>query len=172
MAGYRLLIKPSAGKEIEALDQKKDRQRIVAAIRSLADDPRPPGCEKLAIPVPTPPEGSFDKSSADRGRAVFNGKSKCAVCHVPPIFTEPGWNLHKPEEIGIDAFQADRAPDRAYRTSPLRALWDSKKIHKGGFYHDGRFATLQDVVDHYNAFMKLGLTTAETRDLIEYLKSL
>jgi hypothetical protein len=46
------------------------------------------------------------------------------------------------------------------------------KIHKGGFYHDGRFATLQDVVDHYNAFMKLGLTTAETRDLIEYLKSL
>jgi cytochrome c peroxidase len=72
----------------------------------------------------------------------------------------------------IDAFQADRAPDRAYRTTPLRALWDSTKIHKGGFYHDGRFATLQDVVDHYNTFMKLGLTTAETRDLIEYLKSL
>jgi mono/diheme cytochrome c family protein len=127
---------------------------------------------QLAIPVPKPPEGSFDRASADRGRAVFNGKSKCAVCHVPPIFTEPGWNLHKPEEIGIDAFQADRAPDRAYRTAPLRALWDSKKIHKGGFYHDGRFATLQEVVDHYNAFMKLGLTTAETRDLIEYLKSL
>ena len=127
---------------------------------------------QLAIPVPKPPEGSFDKASADRGRRVFNGKSKCAVCHVPPIFTEPGWNLHKPEEIGIDAFQADRAPDRAYRTTPLRALWDSKKIHKGGFYHDGRFATLRDVVDHYNTFMKLGLTTAETRDLIEYLKSL
>ena len=127
---------------------------------------------QLAIPVPKPPEGSFDRASADRGRAVFNGKSKCAICHVPPIFTEPGWNLHKPEEIGIDAFQADRAPDRAYRTTPLRALWDSKKIHKGGFYHDGRFATLQDVVDHYNTFMKLGLTIAETRDLIEYLKSL
>jgi hypothetical protein len=127
---------------------------------------------QLAIPVPKPPEGSFDRASADRGRAIFNGKSKCAVCHVPPIFTEPGWNLHKPEEIGIDAFQADRAPDRAYRTTPLRALWDLKKIHKGGFYHDGRFATLQDAVNHYNAFMKLGLTAAETRDLIEYLKSL
>jgi hypothetical protein len=127
---------------------------------------------QLAIPVPKPPEGTFDRAGAERGRAIFNGKSRCAVCHVPPIFTEPGWNLHKPEEIGIDAFQADRAPDRAYRTTPLRALWDSQKIHKGGFYHDGRFATLQAVVDHYNTFMKLGLTSAEARDLIEYLKSL
>ncbi len=48
MASYRVLIKPSAAKEIEAVDQKKDRQRIVAGIRSLADDPRPPGSEKLA----------------------------------------------------------------------------------------------------------------------------
>jgi len=48
VARYRVLIKPSAAKEIEAVDQKKDRQRIVAGIRSLADVPRPPGCEKLA----------------------------------------------------------------------------------------------------------------------------
>lgn len=48
MASYRVLIKPSAAKEIEAVDQKKDRQRIVARIRSLVDDPRPSGCEKLA----------------------------------------------------------------------------------------------------------------------------
>jgi len=48
VAKYRVLIKPSAAKEIETVDQKKDRQRIVAGIRSLADDPRPPGCEKLA----------------------------------------------------------------------------------------------------------------------------
>jgi mRNA interferase RelE/StbE len=48
VAGYRLLIKPSAGKEIEALDQKKDRQRIVKRIAALASEPRPAGCEKLA----------------------------------------------------------------------------------------------------------------------------
>ncbi len=48
MARYKVLIKPSAAKEIEAVGQKKDRQRIVASIRSLADDPRSPGCEKLA----------------------------------------------------------------------------------------------------------------------------
>ena len=48
MAGYRLLIKPSAAKEIEALGQKKDRQRIVNRIAALAAEPRPTGCEKLA----------------------------------------------------------------------------------------------------------------------------
>ena len=48
MAGYRLLIKPSAVKEIEALGQKKDRRRIVNRIAGLASEPRPAGCEKLA----------------------------------------------------------------------------------------------------------------------------
>ena len=48
MASYRVLIKASAAKEIEAVDQKKDRQRIVATILALADEPRPVGCEKLA----------------------------------------------------------------------------------------------------------------------------
>ena len=47
MASYRLLIKPSAGKDIEALP-KQDRRRIVARITSLSRDPRPPGCEKLS----------------------------------------------------------------------------------------------------------------------------
>lgn len=48
MAGFRLLIKPSAAKEIEAIGQKKDRQRIVSRIAALASEPRPTGCEKLA----------------------------------------------------------------------------------------------------------------------------
>jgi mRNA interferase RelE/StbE len=45
---YRLLIKPSAMKEIEDIGTKKDRQRIVTRISALAKQPRPPGCEKLA----------------------------------------------------------------------------------------------------------------------------
>jgi mono/diheme cytochrome c family protein len=127
---------------------------------------------QLAMPVPKAPAGAFDQARATRGQTIFSGKARCATCHVPPLFTEPGWNLHRPDEIGIDAFQADRSPDRAYRTTPLRALWDTKKIHKGGFYHDGRFSTLPDVVSHYNRVMSLGLTAAETQDLIEFLKSL
>ncbi len=47
MASYKLLIKPSAGKEIETRP-KQDRRRIVAKITSLSHDPRPPGCEKLS----------------------------------------------------------------------------------------------------------------------------
>ena len=127
---------------------------------------------QLAMPVPKPPAGTFDQARAARGQTTFSGKARCATCHVPPIFTEPGWNLHKADEIGIDSFQADRSPDRAYRTTPLRALWETKKIHKGGFYHDGRFPTLLDVVSHYNRVMNLGLTAAESQDLVEYLKSL
>jgi mono/diheme cytochrome c family protein len=127
---------------------------------------------QLAMPAPKAPAGSYDATAAQRGEAIFNNKAKCAACHVPPIFTEPGNNLHKAEDIGIDSFQANRGPARMYVTTPLRALFDTQKIHKGGFYHDGRFATLLDVVNHYNEFKKLGLTEQEKKELVEYLKSL
>lgn len=45
---YRVEIKRSAAKEIRAISRKKDRQRVVARIEALADDPRPPGCTKLS----------------------------------------------------------------------------------------------------------------------------
>ena len=48
MAKYRILIKSSAVKEIEAIPLKKDRRRIVDRIGKLAENPRPPGCEKLS----------------------------------------------------------------------------------------------------------------------------
>jgi hypothetical protein len=124
---------------------------------------------QLAIPAPKPPEGSYDKVASGRGGALFGGKAKCSTCHVPPLFTEPGNNLHSPAEVGVDAFQADRSPTHMYRTAPLAGLWSHQK---GGFYHDGRFATLKDVVDHYNTLLKLGLTEPDKADLIEYLKSL
>ena len=124
---------------------------------------------QLAIPAPAPPAGSFDPAAAARGAAVFTGQAKCAICHVPPIFTEPGWNMHTPEEIGIDDFQAKRSPDERYRTSPLKGLWTHQK---GGFYHDGRFQTLRDVVEHYNTFLGTNLSDQQKTDLVEYLKSL
>jgi hypothetical protein len=124
---------------------------------------------QLAIPPPTPPPGSFDRAAAGRGEIIFNGKANCSQCHVPPLFTEPGWNAHKASEIGIDDFQANRAPDNSYRTTPLRGLFAHMKR---GFYHDGRFATLLDVVNHYNNFKKLNLTEQQKNDLVEYLKSL
>lgn len=124
---------------------------------------------QLAIPAPAAPKKSFDQTAAARGQVLFGQKAKCAQCHVPPLFTEPGWSLHTPDEIGIDSFQADRSPDKRYRTTPLRGLFTRTK---GGFYHDGRFVSLNEVVEHYNGHFQLRLTDLEKADLIEYLKSL
>jgi hypothetical protein len=124
---------------------------------------------QLALEAPAPPEGSFDAGAAERGRALFEGEARCAGCHVPPLYTEPGWNLHTPEEIGIDDFQSSRSPDGRYRTTPLKGLWSHQK---GGFYHDGRFETLYDVVCHYDSHFDLGLSEKQKQDLVQYLLSL
>src|SRR5215469_10586161 len=124
---------------------------------------------QLAIPAPVPPKGSFDEEAAKRGQAIFNGSGKCSSCHVPPLYTEPGWNMHTPSEVCVDSFQANRAPDRRYRTSPLKGLWTHTT---GGFYHDGRFPTLLDVVNHYDSCFSLGLSGQDKTDLVEFLKSL
>jgi mono/diheme cytochrome c family protein len=124
---------------------------------------------QLSLPAPKPPPGSFETAASERGRKVFEGKGRCATCHVPPLYTEPGNNLHEPSEIGIDDFQSERSPTKSYRTTPLRGLWSHQK---GGFYHDGRFATLNDVVDHYDGHLKLGLSDEEKKDLVQFLLSL
>jgi len=124
---------------------------------------------QLSIPAPKAPAGSFDAAAFERGKALFDGAARCATCHVPPLFTEPGNNLHAPSEIGVDSFQADRSPTHMYRTAPLAGLWSHQK---GGFYHDGRFATLRDVVDHYDALLKLDLGSGQKTDLVEYLKGI
>lgn len=124
---------------------------------------------ELALNAPKPPPGSYDRAAALRGKVLFNGQADCARCHVPPLFTEPGWNLHTPEEMGIDAFQAKRGPEDQYRTSPLKGLWTHAK---GGYFHDGRFSNLLAVIDHYNSNFGLGLFGKQKTDLVEYLKSL
>lgn len=134
---------------------------------------------QLAIPAPSPEAGvDFNVAAAARGDELFTGKAKCNDCHVKPLWTEPGWNLHTPAEMGIDSFQADRSPDGVYKTMNLAGIFVRENglfmnpANKGRYYHDGRFATLLDVVNHYNTRFGLGLTTQEKTDLVEYLKSL
>jgi hypothetical protein len=130
---------------------------------------------QLAIPAPNPPSGSFDAAAAKRGDDLFSGKAQCNNCHVEPLWTDPGWNLHTPDEVCIDGFQANRAPDMRYRTSPIGDLFTHSK---GDFYHDGRFggpnitAALGSVVDHYNTCKSLNLSSGEKSDLVQYLLSL
>jgi hypothetical protein len=157
----------------------KDATQFPVAARAGFDDvradpdlvsPTLPGLHayQLSLAAPTPPRNSFNAAAAARGEKVF-ASARCSSCHVAPTFSEPGWNLHAPREVGVDAFQAERSPSREYRTAPLKGLWTHVK---GGFYHDGRFATLLDVVNHYDTLMALHLSAQEKQDLVAYLTSL
>ena len=123
---------------------------------------------QLSIAAPPPPAGSFDPEAAQRGLAVFNGPARCASCHLGPTFTDVNQGtLHAPEETAMDARYAARTSQKAYRTTPLRALWQHAP-----YFHDGSAATLDAVVEHYAGALGLQLTDAQKQDLVQYLKSI
>jgi cytochrome c2 len=118
-----------------------------------------------SLAAPPPPAGSFDAVMAERGRASFD--RTCGTCHVGGSGTDNNaGKLHQPSETGVDGRYAARTANKAYRTTPLRALWQHAP-----YFHDGSAATLADVVTHYNRVRTLGLTAQQQRDLVEYLKS-
>ena len=119
-----------------------------------------------SISAPTAPAGSFDAASADRGRSVFD--QSCASCHVGRTGTDNNTGvLHAAAETGMDGAYALRTATKMYRTTPLRGLWQHPP-----YFHDGSAKALVDVVEHYNRVRKLGLTDAQKRDLVEFLKSI
>jgi cytochrome c peroxidase len=100
-------------------------------------------------------------------RSALFGQT-CLACHVVATGTDNNsGKLHAPAETGVDGTYAARTANKAYRTTPLRALWQHSP-----YFHDGSVATLADVVAHYNWVRTLGLTVDQQRDLVEYLKSL
>ena len=120
---------------------------------------------QLSLKAPTPPRGSFDPAAAQRGGGMFNGDGKCSECHMPPLYTDAGYNTHTPAEMCVDSFQADRGPTGAIGstlvTPQLNGLWARSKR---GFYHDGRFPTLLEVTNHYNAvFQPRSVARSEER---------
>src|SRR3954449_11359748 len=126
---------------------------------------------QLSLKAPKPPSSSFDHAAAARGKRLFDGGAGCASCHLGPTYSEPGWNMHAPGEVCEDGFQASRSPENAYRTTPLGGLGQrNRQDHR--FYHDGRFNSLNQVVDHYNSCNHLGLSASQKSDLVQYLKSL
>ncbi len=120
-----------------------------------------------SIKAPAPPAGSYDQVAAARGKEIFEKKAKCATCHPSPLYTDN--SLRSAAEIGIDDFEAQRSPTGKYRTPPLGGLFAREK---GGFYHDGRFASYDELVDHYDHQFSLNLSSPEKLELIQYLKSL
>jgi cytochrome c peroxidase len=119
-----------------------------------------------SLEAPAPPAGSFDAAAAERGREVFG--QACISCHVDGNGTDNNSDkLHSPAETGMDGAYALRTANKAYRTTPLRGFWQHPP-----YFHDGKAATLADVVSHYNRVRKLELSAEQQQDLVEYLKSL
>ena len=151
-------------------DPDKDRVRLSKL----------PGLQvyQLVLTSPKPKAGvDFNPAAAKRGDELFNGKAQCGSCHMEPLWTEPGWNLHPAKDIGIDSFQADRAPDNVYKTMNLAGVFIRERgisilwppSTKAASTTMGVSRRLRDVVNHYNKHFKLGLTNQEINDLIEYL---
>jgi mono/diheme cytochrome c family protein len=122
---------------------------------------------QLSLNAPRPPRGGHDGAAAWRGRALFEGKGRCAECHTGAALTDANDRLHLPEETGMSPILAQRATTGRYRTTPLRGAWQHPP-----YFHDGSAATLADVVEHYDGYLLLGLTPVQKADLVEYLKSL
>jgi mono/diheme cytochrome c family protein len=122
---------------------------------------------QLSLKAPRPADGSYDAEAAARGKVVFDGRGRCASCHEGAAFTDAGSALHTPEEVGQEPLHARRSATGAYRTTPLRGAWAHPP-----YFHDGSVATLEDVVEHYDGHMALGLTDAEKADLVVFVSSL
>jgi cytochrome c peroxidase len=97
-----------------------------------------------------------------RGEALFNGKAKCAACHVPAQqFTDN--TMH---DLKVERFY-DGRPEGPIKTFPLRGIKDHPP-----YLHDGRLLTLEDSVEFFNIVLHAQLTAQEKKDLVQYLRAL
>lgn len=128
---------------------------------------------QLSLTAPPPPQGSFDALAAARGRQVFTGAAQCATCHTGPLLTDGNTRLHPPAKVVSEPepngapSAASRSATKMYRTAPLHGLWQHPP-----YFHNGIAATLDAVVELYDAKKGLTLTAEQKADLVEYLKSL
>jgi len=128
---------------------------------------------QLSLAAPPPAAGSFDAAAAARGRAVFTGAGNCASCHAGTLLTDANSRLHAPAEVVSEPepngapSAASRSATKMYRTTPLRAL----QFH-APYFHNGVAATLESVVELYDARKGLHLTAQQKADLVQYLRSL
>lgn len=135
--------------------------------------PKLPALRHYQHSLETPPGTEFDVAAAARGEEVFTGQARCSTCHIPErAFTDVNrGDLHAPAETGMDPVHASRSITKLYRTTPLRGLWNPPMLD-GPYFHDGSAATLDAVIEHYDAVLDLGLTAQQRMDLVEYLKTL
>jgi cytochrome c peroxidase len=144
--------------------ERGSQVHFMAEVQELMDFPPAP---KLGI------TGRLDAKRATaqevRGEALFFGKAQCSVCHTPPYYTDNLMHNLKAERFFkpqmINGMMANQ--DGPIKTFPLRGIKDSPP-----YLHDGRLLTLDDTVEFFNLILSTGLTTAEKKDLVAFLKAL
>ena len=104
-----------------------------------------------------------------RGQAIFFGKGNCAVCHVPPYYTDNLMHNLRTERffkpVTINGRMA--SADGPIKTFPLRGIKDSPP-----YLHDGRLLTLEDTVEFFNLVLGTQLAAQEKQDLVAFLRGL
>ena len=104
-----------------------------------------------------------------RGQTLFFGKAQCAICHVPPYYTDNlmhnlrAERFYKPQTINGRMASADGP----IKTFPLRGIKDTPP-----YLHDGRLLTLDDTVEFFNLILGTQLTADEKQDLVAFLRTL
>jgi cytochrome c peroxidase len=122
--------------------------------------------------------------SAQRGLKLFFGKANCSVCHTGFNFSNSDFHnigvgmTAKAPDLGREKETKNIAHRGAFKTPTLRTLGDTAP-----YMHDGSEKTLESVVDYYDKggfpnpwrdkeMKPLGLTKAEKKDLVQFLKAL
>jgi cytochrome c peroxidase len=144
--------------------ERGSQVHFMAEFQALLDFPPAP---KLNL------YGRLDPSKASevelRGEKVFFGKAQCAVCHVPPYYTDGLMHNLKAERFYKPQMVNGRmaASDGPIKTFPLRGIKDSPP-----YLHDGRLLTLEDTVEFFNLIQELKLSDQEKAELVAFLRAL
>jgi cytochrome c peroxidase len=144
--------------------ERGSQVHFMAEFQELLDFPPAP---KLGI------DGKLDAKKASaaesRGQTLFFGKAQCSTCHPAPYYTDN--TMHN---LRVERFFKPRmingrmaSADGPIKTFPLRGIKDSPP-----YLHDGRLLTLDDSVEFFNLVLGTGLTAAEKKDLVAFLRAL
>jgi cytochrome c peroxidase len=128
----------------------------MAQMQNMIDFPPAPHLDPMT--------GRLDRMKATpletRGEDLFFGKAKCALCHLPPSYTD-----HQMHDLHLERFGA--AADGPIKTFVLRGIKDSPP-----YFHDGRLPTLEDTVEFFNIVGGLRLDQEEKKSLTAFLRAL
>jgi cytochrome c peroxidase len=144
--------------------ERGSQVHFMAELQELLDFPPAPKLDVL---------GKIDPKKGTpaelRGQALFFGKAQCAVCHVPPYYTDNLMHNLRTERFFKPQMVNGRmaSADGPIKTFPLRGIKDTPP-----YLHDGRLLTLDDTVEFFTLVLGTPLMADEKKDLVAFLRAL